>query len=309
MGKWPSSITHHRPRRPRPGSARHDNPPARWRGAPARWLFEVGGAEPAATARYLKEGYRVLCIEADPRRAARLAQRFGGGACTVLNVAVATAEGSVPFLVRPPGGTGHVDGSGRTHEICVRARTLASIFGQFGVPYLLKVNSRQATRHVILALSRANAPKFVTFQAAESCLECLLHLHHVGFQYFNMSIALRAPRSSSVRMRPSLRPASLQSFRDWLRLQPGLRVLVPPTRPAAEPLLRRLACDDQRQTVPALPVQVARGWRDIKQALRDVAYLLPQAADTHSHIELIASRGQMVPRAAVAGAAFPRAPE
>ena len=304
MGKWPSLIAHHHTRRTCAACVRHDHPSARLRASPERWIFVVGGADAGATGRYLRAGYRVLCIEADPLQAARLARRFVGRACTVLNVTVATAEGAVPFLVGSPRATGC---SNSTQEVWVRARTLASIFRQFGVPYLLTVNTTAANRHVILSLTRASAPKFVAFQAADSGLECLLHLHRIGFRHFNLSADLRTSGAAAQMGAPQSPPrARQQSFRNWLRSQPGLRALTPVRRCTAESLFSRVGADKRQPATAAPPAQMAYGWRDIAQVLHDVARLSRRAC-TGFRIGLIAARGRAAPRAAAAGTRLPRA--
>jgi FkbM family methyltransferase len=114
-------------------------------------IYDVGMNNGDDTAYYLRRGFRVVAIEADPRLAKSTAERFGtqisSGQLRILNIGIAAEEGELPFWICET----HSEWSSfdrknasrygcSHHEVMVPCRRFASVLEEFGVPYYLKVD-------------------------------------------------------------------------------------------------------------------------------------------------------------------------
>jgi FkbM family methyltransferase len=196
--------------------------------------YDIGGFKGEDTERYLKLGYRVICIEADPGLTEMIHKRFAreiaSGMCTVLNIAISDKNGTVPFFLSKARELSSLDRSRVDavtypyREVQIEARTTSSVFAEHGVPDLLKVDIEGADRHVILALNAQAAPQFVSFEMGKDDMDLVMHLHAIGYQAFNL-IRQDTQISVTVPVAASLAYAiwsARQWFRLWLRRHPTL---------------------------------------------------------------------------------------
>ena len=107
-----------------------------------RWVYLVGNCGTAEVAQYLESGYGVICIEANPLRAERLARDVGCESCIVLNVALGAREETLRFYVDWAGELGAFENFPGACEIGVRVRTFPSVLAEFGAPYFVRTASR-----------------------------------------------------------------------------------------------------------------------------------------------------------------------
>jgi FkbM family methyltransferase len=294
MSKWLSSIAHHGSRRGHTAGARCAHVRRRWRSWRQRWLFEVGVVDPAVTARYLQAGYHVLCIEVDPLYAERLAQQFAGSACTVLNVAIGSAERTIPFILPRPGAADRFRAHGKAQEISVRVRTLPSVLAEFGVPNLLRVNVARVARHAIVSLTPASALHFVTFVASDSVLECLIHLHAIGFRHFNVSNDPHSSRgvAETIELQPT-QQGHQRGLREWRPSQPLLST-VTAADGVGETAVSWRGDHVGAPGCRASPPQLGAGWRDIHQMLRDASFLAQCDCLGRHRIALLAAKQRSI---------------
>ncbi|HET6254651.1 MAG TPA: FkbM family methyltransferase [Puia sp.] len=114
-------------------------------------IFDVGANDGADTAYYLRLGYSVASIEADPRLAARLGERFAdeirAGVVRVINAAVTDKDrDEVGFYVSRDDTESSLirsmaERSGPVAEpVAVRGRSLCSLFNEFGLPWYCKID-------------------------------------------------------------------------------------------------------------------------------------------------------------------------
>lgn len=113
-------------------------------------IFDVGMHNGSDTDYYLKKGFRVVSVEANPLMAEQGARRFAEwirlGRLVILNVGVSTSEGQFPFYVNDActeWSSFNQDIASRglpTREIKINAVTMGKIFKTFGVPYYLKID-------------------------------------------------------------------------------------------------------------------------------------------------------------------------
>jgi FkbM family methyltransferase len=224
-----------------------------------RWVYLVGNVMTAEVAQYLRSGYGVICIEANPLRAERLARDVGGESCIVLNLALGTREETLLFYVDSAGELLSFEDSPGACEIAVRVRTFPSVLAEFGTPYFVRLATERPEGDTVLrSLTAETSPEFVSFEAGGKALGSLLHLHAIGFQWFNISA--QHVQASTTTAAPQLRWSGSQALRIW----------VMPRRQRSNPIVP-LGADDCEGDAPAM--EVSRGWRDIDRMLHDLSML------------------------------------
>jgi FkbM family methyltransferase len=126
----------------------------------SRVIFDLGMNNGDDTAFYLRRGFDVVALEANPALCEKAEKRFesavGDGRLKILNAAIWEKSGEATFFVNLEndhwssldiGWAGR--DAGRCEEIKVRCVTLTELFGEFGVPYYLKVDVEGVDQAVI----------------------------------------------------------------------------------------------------------------------------------------------------------------
>ncbi len=147
---------------------------------PADLIYDVGLHRGEDAEFYLKKGFRVVGIEADPElcRAAstRLAGALANGQLTIVNQAIASAAGSIVFhrsTKRSEWGTidpawadrNRRKGAGST-QIMVDAAPLGDLFERFGAPYFVKIDIEGMDLTALRSLSGLiRRPRFVSIES------------------------------------------------------------------------------------------------------------------------------------------------
>lgn len=181
----------------RSSSSRSKNPSNRNSASMSDLIYDVGVNNGDDTAYYLKSGFRVVGIEANPVMVSECEQRFAieldSGQLTLLNVAIADQDGVVDFYVSEGnrGVWSSLDASlgGRTGAsrcVQVPARRFRSLLDEYGVPYYLKVDIEGADYLCLRDLDIDHAPTYVSFEASENRLETLFWLAHAGYTRFRL---------------------------------------------------------------------------------------------------------------------------
>ncbi len=199
-------------------------------------VFDIGVNNGEDTAYYLRRGFRVVGVDANPDMVASCERRFQAeiraGRLVLLNVGLAADEGVASFFVSE--GNGGVwssldpalasRGDLATHSVAVQARSLRSLVEDYGVPFYLKVDIEGAEHLCLRGIDPAEAPAYVSFEASEGRLEDLFLLAHAGYTRFKLIDQLTfrqvmPPRLHSV----GLAAATLARVaRTQLRRVPGL---------------------------------------------------------------------------------------
>jgi FkbM family methyltransferase len=141
-------------------------------------IFDVGMHLGEDTEFYLKKGFRVVGIEADPRNCAQVAKRLAGqiaaGRLVVLNVAIAKKPGSTVFyrnLDMSIWGTTHESWVGRncgtrSEAIEVEGIAMERMFEDRGVPYYMKVDIEGSDLLCLEALRSApTRPRYLSIES------------------------------------------------------------------------------------------------------------------------------------------------
>src|SRR6185312_14150748 len=113
-------------------------------------IYDVGAHLGEDTEFYLKKGFRVIAVEANPDFCKRIKQRFqkeiSDGQLIVLNIAIAQDAGEVEFFANKDcsvwGTTkpawverNRIAGSSRVLKLKVKSESLCSIFKTYGLPH------------------------------------------------------------------------------------------------------------------------------------------------------------------------------
>lgn len=200
-------------------------------------VFDIGVNNGEDTAHYLRRGFRVVGVDANPEMVAFCERRFEAeirsGRLVLLNVGLAAEEGVASFFVSEGNGgvwssldpTLATRGELATHTVAVPARSLRGLVQEYGVPFYLKVDIEGAEHLCLRDIDPDNAPAYVSFEATEGRLEDLFLLAHAGYTRFKLIDQLTFRQVTP----PPLHSAGLalatlsRLVKEQLRRIPGLR--------------------------------------------------------------------------------------
>ncbi len=159
-------------------------------------IYDIGMHTGQDTVYYLKKGYRVIAVEANPLLAEQNKKKFSkaiaAGRLTVLNFGVSDNEGLLPFYINKrlsewssfDKATGTRNNS--TYEVAeVPCITTRQLFEQHGIPYYLKVDIEGFDHYCLLDIpDRGDKPSFVSCEAVY--VEWLDTLYQKGYRKFKL---------------------------------------------------------------------------------------------------------------------------
>jgi len=168
-------------------------------------IFDVGFHKGEDTEFYLKKGFRVVAVEANPVLYAAGIERFkkeiDAGRLTLLNVAIADIDGPVRFFVNPrvtEWGTISPDFAARNRQlgaasdaITVQGLRFDRILREFGVPYYLKIDIEGADVLCLEGLLRVSArPTHLSLESSKTSWAALVaefaRLRALGYGRFKV---------------------------------------------------------------------------------------------------------------------------
>ncbi|MYZ47748.1 FkbM family methyltransferase [Propylenella binzhouense] len=140
-----------------------------------RLVFDVGMFDGGDTAQYLRDGYDVVAVEANPEMVgdARVlfANEIANGRLKIVNAAIAEEGGEREFWICDSlGEWSSFDrsiasrGGAEHHAITVPCRTFGSLIAEFGVPYYAKIDIEGHDRICLQQLTPATAPQFISVE-------------------------------------------------------------------------------------------------------------------------------------------------
>jgi FkbM family methyltransferase len=145
-------------------------------------VYDVGMNNGDDTAYYLRLGYRVVAVEANPVLVAQVSGRFAKEVAaddlTILNIGISDQEGELPFWIcdgvsewssfdksiASRDGVAH-------HQIVITCRRFDSILKEFGVPYYLKLDIEGNEIYCLRDLAPPNLPRYVSFEKTLKAIE------------------------------------------------------------------------------------------------------------------------------------------
>ena len=164
-----------------------------------RLIVDVGMHVGQDTEFYLKKGFNVVAIEANPLAVEAAKHKLNGyiesGQLKILNLGVGTEEGYFPFYVNhtisewssfiPERGMR----GGAYHEILVSCNKLETIFKQVGIPYFLKVDIEGKELEAVHTLyAFQERPRYVSVEGGNGgILEGLRGLGYDKFKFINQA--------------------------------------------------------------------------------------------------------------------------
>jgi FkbM family methyltransferase len=149
----------------------------------ANLIFDVGAHKGEDTEFYLRKGFRVVAIEASPRLAASIRDRFSAevasGQVVVVNAAITEHDGRVPFFdnIRTSvWGTTRVDWAERNSRVGAPSRlievdgiALETLLHRHGIPYYLKIDIEGSDLLCLAALQGVAAkPRYVSLESTKT---------------------------------------------------------------------------------------------------------------------------------------------
>ena len=156
-------------------------------------IYDVGMHNGDDTAYYLREGYRVVGIEANPVLAESCRRRFSAALTeerlVVLNVGISPKEGAQTFwvnLVHSEFSSFLPDVAGRngqeTRPVEIPGVLFASILDKYGVPFYLKIDIEKHDVYCLNALNSSDLPAYLSVEAHD--LSYLSILQTLGYNKF-----------------------------------------------------------------------------------------------------------------------------
>ena len=168
-------------------------------------IYDIGMHKGEDTEFYLKKGFRVVAVEADPRHCGEAEQRFAeairAGRLILVNKAIADRPGPLVFFRNMDvsvWGTAQASWAERNRRLGTRIEkievagtTLASLLKTYGVPYYLKIDIEGSDTLCIEALSEsADRPRYVSLESNKVALAGLRRefdlLSRLGYRSFKI---------------------------------------------------------------------------------------------------------------------------
>lgn len=161
-------------------------------------IYDVGMCNGDDTAYYLRRGFRVVAIDANPVAVEQASRRFASeikaGRLSILNVGFCEKEGEIPFWVCDSvpewssfGEAIASRGGAVCHQIPVLCRSFKSVLAEFGVPYYLKLDIEGREIFCLRDLMGSNElPRYVSFEQNRWSFEALPLLHKLRYTGFKL---------------------------------------------------------------------------------------------------------------------------
>jgi len=165
-------------------------------------IYDLGMHHGKDTEFYLKKGFRVIAVEANPDLVDQVSERLSSyvkdGSLTILNSAVSDEEGSIDFFIN----LGKDDWSSTDQDAAIRdganfnkitiqCKSYREIVSEYGTPYYLKIDIEGGDSAILNHLKESdNKPAYVSFEISlkslASGIKDLTNLEETGYQKFKI---------------------------------------------------------------------------------------------------------------------------
>jgi FkbM family methyltransferase len=169
-------------------------------------IFDVGAHKGEDSDFYLRKGFRVVAIEANPSFCATIKETFKdavkSGQLVVLNVAIARSSGKLDFYInedKSVWGTANPDwvernrqlGASKVAKLEVECAPLSTIVSQYGLPHYCKIDIEGNDVEALASLGQCEAiPEFVSIESEKVNWDRLLNefrlLRSLGYRKFKI---------------------------------------------------------------------------------------------------------------------------
>jgi FkbM family methyltransferase len=167
-------------------------------------IFDVGLHLGEDSEFYLKKGFDVVAVEANPALADKTANRLkpyvDAGRLTIVNKAIARDEGPITFFASDVSVWGTTDpkwaernrrlGSSNS-EVTISGIPFYRLLEQYGVPYYMKIDIEGADTLCLEGLlAKADRPKYVSLESSKTSFEDLVNefclLQKLGYRKYKI---------------------------------------------------------------------------------------------------------------------------
>ncbi len=156
-----------------------------------RLVVDVGAHDGEDTQEYLRQGFRVLAIEADPLKAAALRSRFrpdiSAGRLIVESIGVGDSAGILTFYRAEEQGRSSFDASfaDSSQTVAIEVKPLADVIRPHGRPYYLKCDIEGFDFKALSTLTPDLTPDFISAEISDQpqLLDLFVRL---GFRKFKL---------------------------------------------------------------------------------------------------------------------------
>lgn len=161
-------------------------------------IFDLGMHDGSDTDYYLKKGYQVVAIDANPALCQQALQRFTSylqqGQLTILNLAISDIPGKQKFYIPQHHenlASLYLEWAQREttdiQQVEVDAITLPALFARFGVPFYLKIDIEGADYQALKQLQQqALLPRYISVEDCRFGFDYLAILHQLGYSAFKL---------------------------------------------------------------------------------------------------------------------------
>ena len=184
-------------------------------------IYDIGMHNGENTEYYLKRGFRVVAVEANPtlveQAAKRFAREIADGKLVVANAGIAGIEGELPFWVSAHTIWSSFDRASASrhgtahHQVVVPCRKFRSLLEEHGTPFYLKVDIEGNDMLCLVDLARQDLPKYVSVEATD--IDLLNRLHELGYTGFK---CISQYNLASIEIPPSLEQKRLERIQKLL---------------------------------------------------------------------------------------------
>ena len=159
-------------------------------------VYDIGMHKGEDTVHFLREGFRVLAIEADPVLVEQAAKKFETAIkerrLAILNIGIGTEEGTLPFYrnhrlsewssFNKDFGTRN----GTSYDVIeVKCTTLDKVIYEYGIPYYMKIDIEGFDHVCVESLDPAKEiPKYISCEATD--INLLHLLKEKGYKKFKI---------------------------------------------------------------------------------------------------------------------------
>jgi FkbM family methyltransferase len=158
-------------------------------------IYDVGLHNGDDSAYYLRSGFHVIAVEANPvfveRARSRFANEIDDGRLTVVEVGIAEGEGEATFWVcEDKSDWSSFDRAiasrkgARHHAISVRLRPFKEILDEHGMPYYCKIDIEGNDHLCVSAMTPQSRPAFISAEVSERAL--LEQYSSLGYDRFRL---------------------------------------------------------------------------------------------------------------------------
>jgi len=153
-------------------------------------IYDVGGHKGEDTDFYLRKGFKVVTVEANPVLAEKLRERFqsylSNGSLVLIDAAIAENSGEIDFYInralsiwgtiRPEWAERNAALVGSSAELIkVKSTSFSDVLNQHGIPYYLKIDIEGADLLCLESLvNKPDKPRFVSIESEKKSWNALL---------------------------------------------------------------------------------------------------------------------------------------